>query len=114
MSQVTEIDDEFLYRHVGEFVRRRRIAAGLTQAELAERAKVLRTSIANIEAGRQKAPLHVLYKLCVSLGVEARWMLPTNAEVTRMETVAMPLDGVVKQVPPKTAELLERLLRERE
>lgn len=104
-----EINETLLYRRIGNNVRQRRIKSGVTQGQLAKEVGVLRTSITNIEAGRQKVPLHLLYKICAALEIEAVDILPFTAEITHPSTVPVELDGDVRHVPPKTAEALRRL-----
>jgi transcriptional regulator with XRE-family HTH domain len=70
-----------LYKIIGRRLKQRRKELGMTQSELAETIGHLRTSVANIEAGRQKAPLHVLFTLSNELGIELASIIPTNAEV---------------------------------
>lgn len=56
----------------GAALRRLRVAAGLTQERLAERAGVSAAGIAALEAGRRTAPrLHTVGLLCDALGVDA-------------------------------------------
>jgi DNA-binding XRE family transcriptional regulator len=104
-----DVDETLLYRGIGNKLRQRRTKSGVTQGQLAKEVGVLRTSITNIEAGRQKVPLHLLYKICAALEMEVVETLPTNAEVTQASTVPVELDGDVRHVPPKTAEALKRL-----
>jgi hypothetical protein len=68
---------------------------------------MLRTSITNIEAGRQKAPLHVIYTICDALDVDPLKILPTPSEVRQQvhEEVAIGAERVAR-VPPKAAEFL--------
>jgi len=112
MTNAANIDEDRLYRYIGERIKRRRIEAGLTQAQLAERSSVLRTSIASIETARQKAPLHVLYRLCVGLEIDTRTILPPNSQLTDQQFVGVDVGGVIRNVPPKAAKVLERLLKE--
>ena len=103
------MDKEHLYRLVGGALRRRRTEMGLTQSRLAAEIGVTRTSVTNIETGHQKPPLHLLFKICVVLGVEGKDIVPENSEVVRSGTVPVEVDGKVKHMPPKAAEALERL-----
>lgn len=103
------MNEEILYRAVGESIRRQREEMQMTQSRLGAEAGVLRTSVTNIEAGRQRPPLHLLFKICTALGVETSTMIPGNAEVTRPEAVQVEVDGEVRLMPPKAAEALERL-----
>jgi DNA-binding XRE family transcriptional regulator len=104
-----EIDEALLYRRVGESVRGRRKEVGMTQSQLAAEVGVLRTSVTNIETGRQKAPLHLLFRICAALGVEVATMIPENAEIVRPNAVPVEVDGEVRLIPPKAAEALEHL-----
>lgn len=105
-----QVNETILYNLIGERVRRQRIQVDMTQAQLADAVGVLRTSIANIEAGRQKPPLHLLYKLCMELGVEVADILPSNAVISQPTIITV--EGTPKEVPPKTAEFLKQLLEE--
>lgn len=104
-----DIEEALLYRQVGESIRGRRKEVGMTQSQLAAEAGVLRTSVTNIESGHQRAPLHLLFKICVALGVETSTMIPGNAEVVRPNAVPVEVDGEVRLIPPKAAEALEHL-----
>jgi transcriptional regulator with XRE-family HTH domain len=106
------VDEGLLYRAVGARLRERRVALGMTQAELAQASGILRTSITNIEAGRQKAPLHVLYSICSALNVVTAAILPANADVLPLTEVTYSFNSLDADVPPKTAELLKQLLEE--
>lgn len=64
------------YRAVGELVRAARSAARMTQAQLADGANLTRSSIANIEAGRQRVPLHVFAMIAEALDTEPAKLLP--------------------------------------
>ena len=107
-----QVNESELHRLVGDTIRKRRKLAGMTQTELAEKVGLLRTSITNIEAGRQRAPLHVLYNICVAVGIEVREVLPTNAEALQQGMVEVEVDGKKKSVPAKAARLLSELLSE--
>ncbi len=70
---------EQIYREVGRALRKRRQAAKLTQGDLAGRVSLSRTSITNIEQGRQHVTLHVLYALADAVGVKPTDLLPDSA-----------------------------------
>ena len=103
------VNETLLYGTIGGKIRQQRSKLGVTQGQLAKEVGVLRTSITNIEAGRQKVPLHLLYKICATLEIEVIEILPTNDEVIQPSTVPVELDGDVRYVPPKTAEALKQL-----
>lgn len=70
-----------LYRAVGEAIRSTRLAQDMTQEQLAKAVGFLRTSVVNIEAGRQRVPLATLYDIADALGVQATALLPRNEDV---------------------------------
>jgi len=107
-----QIDENLLYNMIGTTIKQQRRKAEMTQEQLADAVGVLRTSITNIEAGRQKPPLHLLYEVCIALGVEVAAILPANAAVSQPTTRSISIDGVIKEVPPKAAEFLKQLLEE--
>lgn len=67
------------YRGVGRRVRMARTGANLTQDELAEAVDLTRSSIANLEAGRQRIPLHMFAVIAERLGVQAADLLPDRS-----------------------------------
>jgi transcriptional regulator with XRE-family HTH domain len=76
-----ELRTRALYSELGRRIRQRREANGLKQDELAVKAAISRSSIANIERGQQQAPAHVLFAIAHVLDVELADLLPTRAEV---------------------------------
>ncbi len=95
-----------LYRKLGERIRQQRLSVNMTQEELATTIGMLRTSIVNIEAGRQKPPLHVLYQICRQLGAEPGAMMPALSDVNEVQvTVA----GDVQELPPQAASIFKKL-----
>jgi transcriptional regulator with XRE-family HTH domain len=71
-----EMDD--LYNQFGRLFREARRAAGLSQAAVAARVGLNRTSIANIESGRQHFPYHMLFRLSEAVGVAPASLLPES------------------------------------
>ena len=66
-----------LYSQFGQLVRQHRERLGANQAEIAHAIGLTRASIANIETGRQRIPLHHLYGLARALKVDVHALLPT-------------------------------------
>lgn len=58
------------YEALGARLSVQRMARGITQAELADAVGLARTSVTNIEAGRQHPPVHVLVAMAQALGTE--------------------------------------------
>lgn len=67
---------EEVYSRFGRMLARCRERAGLTQEKLAGLVGLSRTSVANIERGRQPVQLHTLYVVADALGVEIPDLLP--------------------------------------
>ena len=66
---VVSMDGDFL-ESFGRAVRRLRLERGMTQADLADRLKLGRTSVTNLEKGRQNPPLSLLPDIAGALGVD--------------------------------------------
>jgi transcriptional regulator with XRE-family HTH domain len=63
-------------KRIGKLLQTRREAQGLTQEDLAKRAKVARSYLAKLEAGHSKNPsLAVLQRLAKALGVRVTALL---------------------------------------
>ena len=76
-----------LYEEFGRGLRSARKAANLTQEALAERIGLSRTSITNIEKGRQHVALHMLFSLANAVGVEPEELLPQKESVYKLEMI---------------------------
>lgn len=69
-----------LYRIIGDRVREARERAALTQTALALKLKLSRVSVVNIERGRQRPPIHVLWQIAEHLGLEVVSLLPRHRD----------------------------------
>lgn len=65
-----------LYKQMGKLIRARRKKMEVTQEHLAERVNLTRTSITNIEKGRQKIQVHTLFDIAAALDVAPNALLP--------------------------------------
>jgi transcriptional regulator with XRE-family HTH domain len=65
----------------------------MTQSDLARRVDLSRTSIANIENGRQRVLLHQLYKFADVLQVEPLELLPERSAILDEEDWAQRILG---------------------
>lgn len=70
-----------LYFAIGSAIRAARVNADLTQQHVAGEVGVLRTSIVNIEQGRQRLPIDLLYDIADVVGVQTVSLLPRNEDV---------------------------------
>jgi len=85
------------YDELGERVQRARRKRGLTQERLATLIGLTRTSVVNLEKGRQKILCHTLVHLAKALQVSAEELLPDAACRTE-------LDDLLKTEPLKAQE----------
>lgn len=89
LPYVNGIDE--LYKAIGQQVRARREKHELTQGQLAARVGLQRTSLSNIEAGRQKMLVDTLVSIAAELGVKASSLLPqSDIQTTRPLTLSVP------------------------
>jgi transcriptional regulator with XRE-family HTH domain len=66
------------YKGIGERVRAKRLRQNVTQEGLAKLVGLTRTSLTNIEKGRQKILLHTFADLAAALQVEPSDLLPSE------------------------------------
>lgn len=85
---------------------RERPEFGLSQDALAKRVGLSRTSVTNIEKGRQQIPLHALYSFADALGVEPTALLPDKKSLTSdKKLVTIDLD----KLPSDVAAFVDRV-----
>lgn len=89
-----------LYIAVGRKIRsaRDRSTPRLSQDNLAKRLGISRASIVNIEAGRQHAPLDLLWKIAQILELELTMLIPQRAELLAIDNVVELNDRMRKQI----------------
>jgi len=80
------VDSDALYKAIGKKIRdaRERASKKLSQAKLAKQLDVSRASIVNIEAGRQRPPLDVIWKIAEALDTDPAMLIPTREELASM------------------------------
>ena|SRR2546428_8114211 len=71
-----------IYQQLGKRLQELRRKKRLTQSRLAELVALNRTSITNIEKGRQKILVHTLCDLAEALGVHPNQLLPEQVTTT--------------------------------
>lgn len=80
-----------VYLTVGRRIRRLRERRGTTQTELASRANLTRTSLSNIEAGRQRISVRALLEMAAALNVSPAELLP-DLRQTRSTNIQVLVD----------------------
>jgi transcriptional regulator with XRE-family HTH domain len=86
--------NETFYRLVGEKIRERRQARGLSQDGLAKAVGLKRPSLTNIEKGRQNVLLHTFCEIAETLNTSATDLLPGRK---RTEAKDMPDLGALRK-----------------
>jgi transcriptional regulator with XRE-family HTH domain len=84
-----------IYALAGKRIREVRLATRpkLTQDQLGQKIGLSRTSITNIEKGRQKIFLHILAGIASVLGVPLNQLLPPEPATKRMDSKFSHLSG---------------------
>jgi transcriptional regulator with XRE-family HTH domain len=65
-----------IYESLGGNIRRERARLAMNQGELARKVGLSRTSVTNVELGRQGLAVHQLFEFAAALGVEPCRLLP--------------------------------------
>ena len=101
------IDADRFYEDLGRAIRSRREALEITQAELGARIGLSRTSVTNIECGRQRLLIDQFCRLAQVLRCERDELLPSERAETAV--VANHKDALASM--PSVASFVERTLR---
>lgn len=70
------LTEKDLYREIGRRIRAAREERMMTQEALGLAVSLTRTSITNIESGRQRISVHTLWRVAEALQVDPRNLLP--------------------------------------
>lgn len=92
---------------IGENVSKYRQKAGLTQAQLAEKAGVGISFISRVERGEKSMKLHTLYNLAEALGVSCDALLYPDSSSVHLSSIVHLLKGM----PPSYLAGIEGLIR---
>jgi len=89
------MDENLLYRSVGARIRqaRERTVPPMSQTKLAKKLVISRISIVNIEAGKQRAPLHLLWRIAEAVGTDLPLLIPRQTELLA-EVAPVTLDAL--------------------
>ena len=99
-----------LYKDIGSKIRDTRKAKGFTQQFLADKMNVERTSITNLENGKQRPPLHFIYELCNFLDADICKILPSNKQQKENQE-KIEINSATRSigVSKKTYDLIEKI-----
>lgn len=109
------IEEGQLYREIGQRLRAHRRRLGRKQGAVAEGLGILRSSLANIEAGRQRITVHTLYRICAELNLPIADVLPSVSDFVKETPVsAISPDHLPEQAQSVLAQLDLRFAEESE
>jgi DNA-binding XRE family transcriptional regulator len=105
------LDSDKLYELIGDRIRQLRDTQTprMSQSDLAKILGLQRTSVTNIELGKQKPTLDTLLRLCGHFGLEFDAIVPKLREVSRVQERSVIVGGKAQEVGAKTASLLSSL-----
>ena len=92
------MDQDDLHAALGKKIRERRQASGLTQMELADRVSISRTSLTNMELGRQRLLIDQLYKMAEVLNAKPQDLLPQPSELVSASKRQTPEEPIPESV----------------
>jgi transcriptional regulator with XRE-family HTH domain len=95
--------EDSLYRLFGNRVRELREEKKVTQEELGRRVELSRTSITNIEKGRQRVLLHQMVEIASALDASPRDLMPGKQEVASNQSLRPDVAKVVEMLKTQTA-----------
>lgn len=110
-TESTLVDVADLYKRLGRRIGELRNAARVSQFELACKIGLSRTSVTNIERGRQRVQIHTLYSIAKAIGKGPADLLPFLDEDT---TADSPIGSQFGKLKPNEKSQLDSLeLKER-
>jgi len=92
-----------LYIELGKKIKN--VRGTRSQAELAKASSLSRTSITNIEKGRQHLPLHTLYAIANALEISVTELLPDQNQFAENAF----LDNIPDDIHPKAIEWIKEV-----
>ena len=98
-----EFDRAGFDREVGLRLQRARKDRGITQAQLAGKIGLPRPSYANIESGRQRIPLDVVWRAAVALGLSMTVLVPEPLPRRSEPAAVLPIAASVLPTLPGAA-----------
>ena len=105
--------EDLLYQLVGERIRKTRElhVPKMSQAQLAELLDMSRASVVNVEAGRQHAPLHLLWRVAEVLEISINELFPEPEELAAHLASDSEIDEQLSGYDSKTQRAVKGLMR---
>jgi transcriptional regulator with XRE-family HTH domain len=83
------VDKVNIYKIIGENIRKYRINLSLSQEELANKIELTRSSIVQIESGKQALTIHSLYKIAEALKLSIYKILPDFDKISEFDSYSI-------------------------
>lgn len=106
-----------LYQLIGRHVASARKAKGISQATLASMVGCTRVSIVNIESGRQRPPINLLWLIALALDREVVQFIPYKRDIEAAQSPVQLKPEIVAQIEdaarnnPETQRLLTEFIQ---
>lgn len=94
----------------GSKLREARKAAGLSQAELASRVNLSRTSITNVEIGKQHPSLFLAHQLAYNVGLSLENMISDISDAKKPKTIKSKVENSLKGYPESSREWIRSIV----
>jgi transcriptional regulator with XRE-family HTH domain len=117
MGKLPDVEDagiEDFYAHTGEKVRSARVGAGISQDVLAQRVGLTRSSIANLEAGRQRIALHLFVAICQALEKDVCELLPPGQPEPHRSPISTDIEKKLASSPESMQKFVHEAVARRE
>lgn len=101
------MDEKRFYGLIGKKIREERVKNRYKQIELAQKVGLERTSITNIETGKQNVTVFALYKICEVFQIDIYKLLPKPKELIEHDLSTS--NQISVKVGEKTQAALERI-----
>ena len=99
-----------LYIELGKKIKTLRQENNVTQAALAKALNLQRTSVTNIEAGNQSAPLHIYYQICSFFKENLIDFIPASISATNtLEVDSITNENQISERSPKLLEVMRKI-----
>lgn len=109
---MTDREKELFYRKLGQNIKKAREEIGYSQSAFAQALQISRASIVNLEKGRQRPPLHLLYEIGLKTKVSVAELLPEDLRETSDDSTISQEKSweELKKYPKKDQEILKEFL----
>ena len=100
---------ESVYREIGAVIRGKRRERNLSQEKLAARLGIKRATLANIETGRQRILVHMLYSFANALDIKPTDLLPTTPSTSHWTDFPFESENLNSKQKQEIANLISQI-----